>query len=85
MRMSNADYKEQARKQRISIVRALKIKDIYQRPHTSTGVFRRKDLLNAGFEPPPMKSNVSVRSLGNLKSRPSLKAPTMSRSPQNSR
>ena len=67
MIMAQEDLKIGVRQQRIALVRALKLRDNYQRTHTATGVLRRKDLLGEGVE--VREAQVNERSLANLQKR----------------
>jgi hypothetical protein len=58
-------FKGLARRYRIALIQQLKIKSLYQRPHTSTGIFRRRDLCGPELEP-AQKSHVSEKSRANL-------------------
>jgi hypothetical protein len=57
--------KELIRKRRLQLIRSLRLQDHYQRTHTSTGVWRRKELLQDEKECRQMQRNKN--SLANLK------------------
>lgn len=54
-----------ARRYRIALIQQLKLKSLYQRSHTSTGVWRRRELCGPEHEP-AQKSHVSEKSRANL-------------------
>lgn len=59
-----SDVRNSLRRQRLEIVRELSLRQHYHRTHTSTGVWRRKDLTGEEEERPKRPRN--GRSLANL-------------------
>lgn len=61
--MANNDAKDLVRRRRSEMINGLSLRSLYQRAHTPTGVWRRK---NSPDEKMPKQSTVSARSLENL-------------------
>jgi hypothetical protein len=55
-----------AHRYRNALLQQLKIKSLYQRSHTSSGVWRRRELCGTELEPAMPKSHVSEKSRANL-------------------
>lgn len=60
------ELKGLARQLRIALIQQLKLKSLYQRSHTSTGIWRRKELCGLELESTMQKPHVSEKSRANL-------------------
>lgn len=72
--MASEDDEELARKQRLALVKQLRLRDLrlrefYNRTHTPTGVFRRLQLEDKDGQEKRKKTHVNPRSLENLRRR----------------
>lgn len=72
--MADKKGKDAAREIRLSILRSLGLGSRYQRTHTPTGVFRRKDLIKKmddeqQIDEDKPRNRINARSLANLQKR----------------